>query len=253
MSPGLAHAQGQGPELCADRPGLDTPPCVVAEGTVQFEIGLADWSLDRSAADRTDSFVVGDALLRYGLTPNIELRAGWQAFLVERVRDYGTGAVNRQSGAGDVTLSAKINLAPDGMAPVAILPFVTVTTGKASLGAGTWEAGFLVPVSIDASDRVSLLLTPEIAAMADEDGAGRHLALGTSAGVGLSLSDRIYSSVEAQLVRERDPAGSLTEAVAGAFLGWQPGADSQFDIGAQFGLNDDSPDVELYLGLTRRF
>ena len=250
---GKATAQNTAPPLCSDRPGLNTPPCVVGKGTVQVELGFADWTLDRSAERRTDSFVFGDALLRYGLTPNIELRAGWQAFLTERTRDRTSGMVDRQSGVGDVTLSAKVNLAADGSGPIAVLPYVTLPTAGNGLGAGTWETGLLVPISIDASDTVSLLATPQIAAAADADGSGRHVAWGTSAGIGLALTDRIAGSLETQFVRDEDPTGTRTQAVAGAFLGYQPDADSQFDIGAQFGLNADSPDVEMYFGVTRRF
>ena len=60
-------------------------------------------------------------------------------------------------------------------------------------------------------------------------------------------------AAEVSLTRDRDPGGRSTEALAGLSAGWQPDADSQWDIGANVGLNRDSPDVELYFGFARRF
>ncbi|NWM25056.1 transporter, partial [Escherichia coli] len=52
---GSAQAQDLRP-LCPDRPGLDTPACTVDQGHFIVESGLVDWSLDRSSAQRIDSW-----------------------------------------------------------------------------------------------------------------------------------------------------------------------------------------------------
>ena len=39
----------------------------------------------------------------------------------------------------------------------------------------------------------------------------------------------------------------------GASLAWQEGADTQFDFGVVAGLDRDSPDATVYLGIARRF
>jgi hypothetical protein len=64
-------------EFCPDRPGLGTPACTVEPGTLMLEMGLADWTLDRTADRRTDAWTFGDALLRAGLTPSLEVQLGW--------------------------------------------------------------------------------------------------------------------------------------------------------------------------------
>ncbi len=87
----------------------------------------------------------------------------------------------------------------------------------------------------------------------DEDGDGRHLAYGSVVGLGLEISDAVSATIETSLTRDRDPWGHSTQALAGLSLAWQRHDDLQFDAGVNLGLNADSPDRELYVGVTRRF
>jgi hypothetical protein len=63
----------------------------------------------------------------------------------------------------------------------------------------------------------------------------------------------VSGTLELQAVRDDDPAGHATEALAGLSFAWQPKSNLQLDMGAVAGLNHASPDVELYLGIARRF
>ena len=89
--------------------------------------------------------------------------------------------------------------------------------------------------------------------MPDEDGDGRHIAYGAGAGVTADLTDKLSLSAELQAIRDRDPADRSTEERAGVSFGWQAADDLQFDAGSNLGLNHDTPDVELYAGVSRRF
>jgi hypothetical protein len=133
------------------------------------------------------------------------------------------------------------------------MPYATLPTGGAAIGAGDWAAGLLIPVSYDLGKGLALQLAPEIDAAADEDGNGRHLAWGSVVGLGIDLSDTLNAALEASLMRDRDPSGHSTQALAGLSLGWQPSEDLQLDIGVNLGLNAHSPDGEAYVGVTRRF
>ena len=95
-------------ELCPDRPGLGTPACTVEPGALMFEIGLADWTLDRTADSRSDSWTFGDALLRAGLTPSLEVQLGWTMLGHARERDRATGEVTRRTRTGDVTIATRL-------------------------------------------------------------------------------------------------------------------------------------------------
>ncbi len=249
------HAEEKLRELCSDRPGLDTLACTVDRGHLQAEIGFADWTLDRQADSRTDTLLIGDALLRYGMGNSTELRLGWTPYGHVRERDRTTGTIDRTSGIGDVTVGIKQNLLhPDGRGfSLALLPYASLPTGRSGVGAGDWAAGLLIPLDYDLSDRLTLELTPEIDAAVDQDGNGRHAAYGSAGGIAVKLSDKFSISVEGQLIRDRDPADHVTQALAGIYLTWQPKDRLQFDAGAQSGLNRSAPDVELYLGVTEKF
>ena len=242
-------------EPCFDRPGLGTPPCTVTPGKLVAELGLGDWTLDRTPDTRTDTVVVGDALARIGVAEHAEVRIGWTAFGHERERDRATGAVDKSSGVGDVTLAVNRNLAhPDGSGTsVSVLPYVTVPTGGSTIGAGDWGTGVLIPASFELSHAVALTLTPEIDAAVDQDRHGRHLAYGSVVGLSFSLSDAVSAGTEVQVIRDRDPVEHTTQELAGLSLGWQPGGDVQLDAGTNLGLNHATPDVQVYLGVSRRF
>lgn len=250
-APALAEER----DFCPERPGLDTPPCIVDRGHVVLEASAVDWTLDRQPGSRVDTLLFGDTLMRAGVTKRLEAQIGWTAFGRVRTRD-GSGVVH-MAGLGDVTLALKQSLsnpAGDGFS-VALKPFVKLPTGGQAIGAGTWSAGLLLPVSYSLGKGAQLIATPEIDAAPDQDRSGRHFAWGSAAGVQVALTAAVSMSVEAQLIRDRDrdPAGHSTRALGEASLAWQAGSNTQFDIGAVAGLNRASPDLELIAGIARRF
>ncbi|PTR12827.1 MULTISPECIES: transporter [unclassified Novosphingobium] len=244
-------------DLCSDRPGLNTPACTVDPGRLQVEVGLGDWTLDRQADQRSDTITSGDVLLRYGVTPTTELRLGWTAFGHVRTRDIPTGSIDTAQGVGDVTLGVKQNLrhpaeGKTGLA-IAALPFVTLPTGHAQVGAGDWSAGLIVPTSYKINDTVSLELSPEVDAAVNESSQGRHLAYGTAMGVQVHLSKTVRLTPELQFLRDQDPEHHATMSRAALSFDVQPAKMLQLDVQAVAGLNRDTPDVELAFGVTRKF
>jgi hypothetical protein len=242
-------------DYCPERPGLDTPPCIVDAGHVSVETALVDWTLERDGQSRTDTVLIGDTLVRVGLTDAIEAQIGWTPYGHVRARDRTTGAIDRTGRAGDVTLGFKASLmnpAGDGTS-IAIDPFVTLPVGRVPVGAGDWGAGVRLPIGLSLNDALSLSLTPEIDAAVDEDGNGRHAAYGSAAGINLKFSEKLGGSAELAAFRDDDPSGHSTQTFGALSLGWQPIDDLQLDIGATAGLNTKSPDVELYAGVSRRF
>lgn len=244
----------EGRDLCPDRPGLGTPACTVEPGRVVLELGLGDWTRDSDSAQRSDTVVMGDALLRIGLTPSLEAQVGWTALGTVRERDRASGVVSRATQAGDVTLALRQNLrSPDGSGfSLAVMPYAALPVGGRAIGAGDWGGGLLVPLGVEAG-ALSIGFTPHVDAAVDGDGDGRHLAYGSVAGIGFDLSDAVSVAAELSLARDCDPAGRTTEALAGFSAGWQVGENSQWDVGANIGLNRDSPDMQLSFGFARRF
>ena len=248
---GSASAQDR--EYCPDRPGIDTPACTIAPGKISVETSIADWTRDDQPGSREDSILFADTLVRVGVSDTIEARIGWTPFGHDRMRD-STG-VETVNGVGDVSLGMKANLHnPDGAGlSVSVLPFVTLPVGRSSIGAGDWGGGFLVPVTYELSDTVSLDLTPEIDAAVDQDGNGRHLAYSSTAGLAVKLDEAFTLTGEMQALRDDDPQGHATQAVAALSLAWMANDDLQFDIFGAAGLTADTPDARVYAGISRRF
>ena len=239
-------------DLCADRPGLGTPPCIVDRGHLLVEAGIADFTHDRQPDVVSDSFTAGDLLLRYGVGERLEVFGGWTAFTHDRERDRVTREVTRTSGVGDMVFGLKQSLAnPDGSGiSVAVQPFVTAPTATHGVGEGGWTQGLIVPISIELPAKLTLELSPEIDRLSDENSGGHHLAC--TGVVGLT---RALGAVDAQveLLVSRDDEEHATQAIADVNLGWTIGDDLQLDAEVDAGLNRAAPGLRVAIGVSRRF
>ena len=254
LTPAAAQAEGLR-DFCPDRPGLGTPPCTLDSGHAAVELGLADWTLDRSADSRTDTIEAGQWLVRIGLADSLEAQIGWTAFGHVRERDRIAGSVERESGVGDLTVALRQNLVnPDGSGfSAALMPYATLPAGNAAIGAGDWTAGLIVPLSYELGGGVQLGATAQVEAAADSDRDGRHLAYGGVAGIALPLSDALSVTLEAAVNRDDDPSGHSTEWLGGVSAGWMAKDDLQLDAGVNVGLDGTAADLQLYLGVAKRF
>jgi hypothetical protein len=220
-----------------------------------LETGLVDWTRDSQPDSMTDTILAGDLLLRLGLGDTLEAQLGWTAYGHVRTWDRATGLVTRRTSTGDISLALRQNLLhPDGShTALAVMPFVTLPTGGAAIGTGSWTAGMLVPVSFELPAGLALALTPEVDDAADQNDDHHHLAFGSVIGLSGSLTPQISATAELSGFRDEDPAGHRTEYLAGVSLTWQPRDDLQLDMGANLGLDRAAPGTELYFGIARRF
>ena len=245
-----AHAELR--EFCASRPGLGTPACTVDPGHVMVEIGLADWTLKNSATERNDTLLFGVVAVRIGLDDKTEAQLSWTPYGHVRVRDKTTGLVTRSGGTGDITLGLRRSLSgPNG--PIAVQPYVTLPVGGAAKGAGDWGAGIIVPIGFDLGHDIQLSLSPQVEATVNASRSGRHLSYGSVVGLSAPLAKGLSGAIEFQAKRDDEPSGKTTQALASTSLAWLVGENTQLDIGGVAGLNSDSPAVEVYFGIARRF
>jgi hypothetical protein len=236
-------------DFCAQRPGKATPPCVLDAGRLQIETGLADAVFQRSGGVHDDTYTLGATELRFGVSRRIELEAAWAPMIVDRTR----GAPHR-TGTGDASLAILGALTdPDKMGvAVSAQAFVTLPTATHDLGAGGFTGGVRLPIAIPLSDGFSLGLTPEVDVLRNAAGGGTHAAwigvasLGRSFGP-LALGAEFWGQVE------EEPAGTLRRASADLTSAVTIGKDLQLDAGANFGLNRQTPNAEVYVGVSHRF
>lgn len=250
-TPALAQER----DYCPERPGLNTPACIVDKGHVSVETAFADWTLDNQPDQRTDTILFGSTIARIGVTDRIEARIGWSPVGHQRMRDKTTGLVDTANRVGDVTLGVKASLMnPDGDGlSIAVLPFATLPVGRTPIGAGDFGGGVLLPITYSLSDALALEATPEVDAAVNQDGNGRHLAYSGTAGLGWKLTKAVTLTGEGQVRQDRDPSMHTTQALAALSVGWMVRDNLQLDVLGAVGLNHDSPDHEIYAGIARRF
>jgi hypothetical protein len=225
----------------------------VPAGHLQIETGLADWSLQRASGARDSSLVVGETTVKYGLTARSDIEidiAPWQ-----RVTGRASGVRNRASGFGDITVAYKHRLTGDSVpVEIAALPFVKVPTAQRALGNGKWEAGLLMPIGYSIpSTRLSVGLTPELDRVADGDGRGHHTAMAQVISLGWQADDKLSLSGELWGQWDWDPAGTGKQYSVDGSIAYLVRDNLQIDGGANFGLNPQTPDVEIYTGVSTRF
>lgn len=239
-------------EFCPDRPGKDTPPCIVDRGHVVIETSALTYSRERDGS----RYEVGEPLVRYGLADTVELQLNFTPYVIAR-QEEADGSKRTLRGVGDLTGAVKVNLRnPDGSGTsAAVQAFVTAPTGKDGIGSGKWEGGVLVPLSFELSDKLGLALTPEVDWLADEEGSGHHLAVAGVASLSRELADGLVGSVELWSQHHREPGNKRTEASLDFALAWQPSQRKpvQFDIEVDVGLNRHTPKTEVTGGVAMRF
>lgn len=244
-----APAEPADEALCADRPGLASSTCTVDPGRVHVELAV-DWSFQEDGAERVETLLAGATVVRVGIAERTEVQLGWTPY--GRVSSRRPGGGDTVDGVADVSVGVRRLLLDRGGATLAVQAAVTAPVGGDAIGAGDWGASLLVPVGIELGGG-QLLITPGIEAAVDADRDGRHLAYGLAIGYGFNLSERLSTSLDLAVSRDDDPLGATNEALAAIAFAWQVHADLQLDIGAVFGLNADSPDLELYVGAAQRF
>ncbi len=244
-------------EFCADRPGKGTPPCILSKAQLQIEMSVFDWTRERSGGVETNTSLIGDTLIRVGISNYTEARIGWTPLGIVRTRDLATGARTRDSSIGDITLGFRTSLKnPDGSGlSIALQPSVSLPVGGSAIGSGTWGASLVMPMNVPLSEKFQLSLSPEIDAAPNGSGSGRHLRFGGVAGIGFPLGETLSSGVEIAAFRDDDPAGRTTSATADFTMAWTPAAlkGFQIDAGLYAGLNDDTPGLQLVFGMAKRF
>ena len=247
---GAAPAHADDREFCANRPGLNTPPCTLSSGVIVVETGLAAIAHSAGGGAIDDKLTFADLLVRVGVAQSAEIEVGLTSFVRDRQRD--AGGVSTTRGVGDMVVAFRRGIAgPNG--PIALHAFVTVPTGKSGIGAGDWGAGLIVPMQFDLGHQFQLALSPEIDAAVNASGSGRHVQYGSVIGLSHPLSKTVGLTGELAAFRNEEPAGHETVAQAAASLAWQVSKDWQLDLEGDAGLSRAAPDYQVKLGFAHRF
>jgi hypothetical protein len=244
-------AAGEPAPICTDRPTKANALCTVPAGRLQLETSAVGWSLTKLDGSRSELLTIGSSFAKIGLSDRSDLQVGFTPYVRLTVKQDGSR--NRVSGFGDVVVRYKRRLTSDAAKlQVGVIPFVKLPTAADGLGNGKAEGGLAVPISFPAG-AATLTLGPELDLIADADGGGRYFGLINLVNLALPVAPRLTFAGEIWTNFNFDPAGTAKQASADAALAYALSNGLQLDAGANLGLTRDTPDLELYGGLSVGF
>jgi hypothetical protein len=235
--------------ICADRPNKAVSPCTVDTGRWQVEVDAADFTQDKTDGVTTELGVWASPNIKYGVTDRLDVELNVVPYQTVRV-----SGSRMESGFGDLTARAKYSLIA-GDTAVSLMPALKIPTASKALGNGALEGGLVVPVGFNLPGGLAVALDPEIDALNDSAGHGTHAAYALSAVLSRNLTPEFIGAVELWGAHNDDPGHRLDQASFDLGLAWIPLNDQnlQLDAGANFALTRDTPDLNVYVGISRRF
>ena len=243
-------------DFAADRPAKSFGPGTIDAGRLQAELEIVNYGVTNANGVTTRLLVGPNPTLRLGVTSNIELQAQFAPW--QRVTQKTDGIVgdDSQTGPSDLFLRSKINLWGNegGPSALAIMPYVKVPTAPTTLlGNGRTEGGFIVAATRDLGNSITLTTNSEGDWLKNAADTGYHgqyqgtLGLSGPIAKDLTLTAELWTSVN------WDPTGTVRQSSFDVALARMVSKNVQLDLGANFGLTKDTPAVQVYTGITRRF
>jgi hypothetical protein len=241
--------------LCPDRPTKSTGPCTVDAGHVQIESDIVNTTFQRTGGVTTDTYLFTNPTVKLGLNNTIDVELTIAP--VQTVVTHDHGADSSLTGVGDLYGRVKWNLLGDdgGDLSMALAPYVKLPTARHGVGDGAVEEGVVAPISVNLPAGWSVTLDPEIDALKNQDGNGRHANYAGLLSFSHPISKTLTGSAEIWGDLNDDPTGVVRQYSFDLALAWIPTTlpNIQFDGGVNIGLNNATPGAQVYLGASRRF
>lgn len=255
LAPAAASAQDAGgsSDVCTDRPTKSSNACTVDAGHFQYETDLYDGVFERHHGVTTDTSLITNPTLKYGVSSNVDVEVNIAPYEVVRTRDAsGAGTLG---GVGDLYLRAKYDAlgGATGKVQVGFIGSLKAPTAREGIGNGAVEGGLAVPLAYKFTDTLILQLTPEADALLDQDGHGRHAYTQQTISLVYALPHDVSLYGELAANWDFDPAGTTHEYFADVAVSWLVTRRFQLDAGANIGLNADAPGAEVYVGASQKF
>lgn len=237
--------------ISADRPGLADSSTVVGKGTAQVEVGV---ERDRTSdAGVEETSVITPLLLRYGLTPNIELRVESDGF--QSTHSRINGDTERDHGVSPLAAGFKWNFPPPANThrpSIGIIGGLSFPSGSGNAKSDHWSEDLRLVADIELNERWSLNPNVGIAHDVDDDGHDFTAALAALT-VAYQVSGSVQTFVDFGLQAPESKGGNTSLQFDGGFA-WIIGRDTQLDFSFGPGVSGHTtPDFFWSAGISRRF
>jgi hypothetical protein len=243
--------------FCTDRPTKSTGACTVDAGHFQIESDLFNATFDRSGGLDTETYVFTNPTVKLGVANSVDLELNIAPYEQIDVKDRATGIRTRMSGVGDLFGRVKINLIGDdgGDFALSLVPYVKAPTASGRVGNGALEAGVIVPMQVNLPLNWSLTIDPEIDDLKNAADNGRHVNISGLLSFSHPVGKTVTASIELWSDVNFDPLATVRQYSFDLGAAWIPASrpNLQFDGGVNIGLNNVTPGVQAYLGVSQRF
>jgi len=243
--------------FCTDRPTKSNGPCTVDAGQFQVESDVVNVTYDTSNGADTTTILYTNPTLKLGITNTLDLEVNIAPYVTVRSKDRASGVTTKGSGLGDLFVRAKLNLIGDdsGSVAVALDPFVKIPTAPKSVGNGAVEEGLDVPIQFSLPDSWQLSLGPEADGLKNALDSGQHLNVQMPISLSRPLSKTVTGFIELWGDENFEPSGHVTQASFDLAGAWIPARHPNFQLdgGVNLGLNNQTPGVQAYVGVSQRF
>lgn len=222
------------------RPGNTDSPISVPAGRIQIESELAGFSRAGGGEQAWDAL---NTDIRYGLAPN------WDAEAIIAPFNQVDGGGETEEGFGDTTLRLRHTFTgQDGNGPAfAVIGFVTLPTATNHMGDGAVEGGAEITGTFSLTQKTGLTYTAGAAEVSDNGDYKPDVFGGVN--VSHQLTDKLGVFGEV-FAHHSEGATAATLDVGAAYL---CGPRTQWDVGANIGVNHAADDLHLFIGWAHLF
>ncbi len=240
--------------ICTDRPTKSNYACTVDAGHFQYEADVFNGSFFRLNGVTTDTYLATNPTFKYGVTSNLDVEANISPLEIVHTSDK-FGDSRTIAGVGDLILRLKYEFlnTTGGKLQAAIIPYVKAPTARIGIGNGVVEGGGILPINYKLTDTITLTTVPEVDALLDSTGGGRHLNTAQLVNVGVSLPKNFTVYGELYGDWNFDPAGTIRQYSADFAVAYGVTSELQLDTGVNFGLNRETAGVQAYVGVSQKF
>jgi hypothetical protein len=227
-------------------------------GDLQIEADVTQWTRASVAGVTTQATRFTNPTLKYGVFDHLDIEVNWTPWA--QVRTSLDGRTTTSSSVGDLFLRAKWAAINGEVFAASLIPYVKLPTASHEVGNGHVEGGLIAPLVIDLPAKFKLTLQPELDALKSPELVVPQNAERT--GVRLNAANLIDLSrpfgawtLYAELWNNQDfaPTGTRAQTTADVAASWLLTSTTQLDVGANFGLDRDAPQQQLYFGVSHRF
>ena len=245
-------------DMSTDRPDQTESPYTVDAGHIQIECDLVNATFHRERTSLIDMSTTDWAILpinvKVGILNNLDLQILFDPYIHSTTRDHLADTRQRHSGSGELSSRLKLNLWGNdgGKTALALMPFLKWPLSRTEIRNGETEGGLIVPLAVDLSRGWGMGIMAEIDFVRNETDDGFDTDYVQSVTFSRDLSERIGGYVELFSVVS-SVSGSDWHGQADGGLTYGLNANTQLDLGCNFGLTDSAPDLNPFVGLSLRF